>query len=74
MIANRIRERLDVWHPGAAAYGSAKPLLPDHDLQVRALLLSDDEIEAAEASELRGYKRLYGELPPFNAVDPDRWN
>ena len=74
MIANRIQEWLDVWHPGAAAYESAKCLLPEHGLQVRALFLQDEEIEAAEASELRSYKRQYGELPPFNAVDPGRWD
>lgn len=77
-IANRIEEWLSVWHPGAAAYHNAKLLLdgavPDHRLEVRAMFLSDEDIEDAEVGELRNYRRSYGELPPFNSADPDRWS
>ncbi len=55
-----------IWHPGAALYNKAKTLLGDHRLEVRALFLPDDEIVAAETGGLIGYRRTYGELPPFN--------
>jgi hypothetical protein len=69
-----MREWIDIWHPGAALYEKAKPLLGEHRLEVRALFLPDEEIIVAEAGELTNYRQRHGELPPFNAADPGRWD
>lgn len=73
-VANRMREWLAIWHPGAALYDKAKTMLGNHRLQVRALFLHDEGIVATEAEELINYRRRHGELPPFNSVDPGRWD
>jgi len=69
-----MREWLAIWHPGAALYDKAKTMLGNHRLQVRALFLHDEGIVATEAEELINYRRRHGELPPFNSVDPGRWD
>ena len=65
-----MRERLAIWHPGAALYDQAKPLLGNGPVEVRALFLPDERIVAAEEEELIEYRRRHGELPPFNSATP----
>jgi hypothetical protein len=73
-IANRMREWSAIWHPGAALYYKAKPMLGNHRIEVRGLILPDERIVTTESQELIDYRDRYGELPPFNSVDPGRWD
>lgn len=73
-VANRMREWLSVWHPGAALYEKARPLLGDHGVEVRARFLSDERIVADETEEIINYRRRHGELAPFNSINPGRWD
>lgn len=73
-VANRTREWLAIWHPGAALYDKSKSMLGDHRVEVRALFLPDDRIVAVESEEIINYRTSHGELPPFNSVDPGRWD
>jgi hypothetical protein len=76
-IANRIREFLQRQHSGGVTYAKAKliltrrsPQFSGHHLQVRAVFVAGDEIEAEESKELRKYFDEYGELPPCNSALP----
>ena len=75
-VANRIREFLRRRHSGGVTYARAKETLQrasqfsDHCLQVRAMLLADEEIDAMESDVLRDYFSRHGELPPCNSQLP----
>jgi hypothetical protein len=74
-VANRFREWVAQQHSGANTYAKAVPildksLLADRKLQVRAMFLPDDQIEAAEATTLEEYFAVHAELPPCNSSTP----
>jgi hypothetical protein len=75
-VANRIREFLRQQHSGGVTYARAKDTLQrasqfsDHRLQVRAMFLPDEEIDAKESGILRDYFSRHGELPPCNSQLP----
>jgi len=75
-IANRINEFIKKQHSGGITYGLAKNILrknkkfSQHNLQVRALFQSDNQIELKEAEELHNYFLKFAELPPCNSAFP----
>ena len=72
-IANRIGEFIRQGHSGGKTYARADLVLrrirrfSQHVLEVRGMILPDDEISAGEAKELRRYFNAYAELPPCNS-------
>jgi hypothetical protein len=75
-IANRLREWITQQHSGANTYAKAistldgSPTLADRKLQVRAMFVPDEQIEAAEAGALAEYFAIHAELPPCNSSTP----
>jgi hypothetical protein len=72
-IANRIREFLQRQHSGGVTYARAnetlkrEPQFSEHRLQVRAMFLPDEKINAAESKALHDYFLTHAELPPCNS-------
>jgi len=74
-VANRLREWINLQHPGPNTYAKALSTLDksqwaDRKLQVGAIFLPDDQIEAAEGMALAEYFELHAELPPCNLSTP----
>jgi hypothetical protein len=75
-VANRLREWITQQHSGANTYAKAvstldrSPTLADRKLQVRAMFVPDEQIEAKEAEALAEYFAIHAELPPCNSSTP----
>ena len=69
----RLKEWLRRGHSGAETYKNAQPKLPpDHSLQVSALYLPVSEVRDKEKDEIRKYRDMFGEPPPFNSNIPGK--